>query len=377
MRIRLFDTAPNYRLYREEMDAALRAVLESGQFVMGPDVRRFEREFAAYCGVRHAIGVLSGTDALHFLIRAHGIRAGDEVITAVNSDVATGLSIEHAGAQPVWVDIDSETFNIDPALVEAAVTPRTRAIVAIHMYGLPAPMDALRVLAARHRLLVLEDAALAAGATYREKKAGALADGGAFSVTQGKVLSGLGTGGVVTTDDDAVAAALNSLRNYGRVESPYREDYEPGHRIGMTARLGFNSRLDTLQAAALRVRLRHLDAELAHRRRMAEVYNERLAAADVTTPKVPEGSQHAYRAYVVRTPRRDRVQAALLARQIETGVHYTPPTHLHPHYGGTRGEFPVAERVSDELLCLPCHPALTEEDVHEICDIVVASDAEQ
>jgi dTDP-4-amino-4,6-dideoxygalactose transaminase len=371
MRIRLFDTGPNYRFYREEMDAAVRAVLESGQFVMGPDVRRFEREFAAYCGVRHAIGVLSGTDALHFLVRAHGIQGGDEVVTAVNSDIATGLSIEHAGARPVWVDIEAETFNIDPALVEAAIGPRTRAIVAVHMYGLPAPIDALRVIASRHNLLVLEDAALASGASYRGKKAGALADGGAFSVTQGKVMGGLGTGGVVTTDDDAIASALNSLRNYGRTESPYREDYEPGHRIGMTARLGFNSRLDTLQAAALRVRLRHLDAEVAHRRRMAARYDARLGGTDVVTPAVPDRCEHAYRAYVIRTRHRDRAQTALLERGIESGVHYTPPTHLHPHYGGVRGQFPVAERVSDELLCLPCHPALTEDDVDEICDCLV------
>jgi dTDP-4-amino-4,6-dideoxygalactose transaminase len=373
MRIRLFDTAANYRLYRNEMDAAIRRVLDEGQFVMGPDVRQFEREFAAYCGVRHAVGVLSGTDALHFLVRAHGVGAGDEVITAVNSDIATGLSIEHAGARPVWVDIEATTFNIDPALVEAAVTPRTRAIVAVHMYGLPAPMEELRAIAARRRLLLLEDAALAAGATYHSKKAGALADGGAFSVAPGKVLGGLGTGGVVTTDDDGIAAAANSLRHYGRTDSPYRDDRAPGQPLGITARLGFNSRLDTLQAAALRVRLRHLDAEVARRRRMAAIYGERLRGTDVVTPKVPDGSEHAYRTYVIRTPHRERVKAALLAREIEAGVHYTPPTHLHPHYGGTQGQFPVAERISEELLCLPCHPALTEDQAHEICDVVIAS----
>jgi dTDP-4-amino-4,6-dideoxygalactose transaminase len=337
---------------------------------MGPDVGEFEREFADYCGTAHSIAVLSGTDALHFLLRAHGVGPGDEVITAVNSDIATSLSIEHAGARPVWVDVEAATFNMDPALVEGAITARTRAIVAVHMYGLPAPMDALRAVAARRDLFVFEDAALAAGAHYRSRRAGALADGAAFSLAQGKVLGGLGTGGAVTTDDPAIATRVNSLRYYGRNDAPYRDRRAPGAPLGLTVRLGFNSRLDSLQAALLRVRLRHLDREVSRRRSLAAVYDERLSETGIITPTVPQGCAHAYRTYVIRSSRRDAIRGALLGDGIECGMHYVPPAHQHPYYAGRSGPFPVAERVADELLCLPCHPAMRDDDVHQVCDVI-------
>jgi dTDP-4-amino-4,6-dideoxygalactose transaminase len=371
VRIRLYDTSANYRLYRREMDAAIRRVLESGEYVMGPDVRAFEVEFAAYCGAAQCVAVTSGTEALHLLLRAHGIGRGDEVVTAVNSDIATSLSIEHAGARVVWVDIDAATFNMDPAQVEAAVTPRTRAIVAVHMYGLPAAMEALREIASRRGLRLLEDAALAAGAQYGGQRAGALADGAAFSLAQGKVLGALGTGGAVMTGDPGAAAALNSLRYYGRGDTPYRDQRPPGTPVGVTIRLGFNSRLDSLQAAVLRVRLRHLDAEVARRAQLASIYDERLAGADIITPYVPAGCRHVYRAYVIRSPRREAIRLALLGQGIECGVHYVPPTHQHPYYADRGGAFPVAERVSGELLCLPCHPALRDEHAHEVCDVAL------
>jgi dTDP-4-amino-4,6-dideoxygalactose transaminase len=370
VRIRLSDPAAIYRLYRDEMDEAIRRVLQSGEFVMGPDVGAFEREFAAYCGTAYCIGVLSGTDALHFLLRAHGVGPGDEVITAVNSDIATSLSIEHTGARPVWVDIEAGTFNIDPALVEGAITPRTRAIVAVHMYGLPAAMDALGAIAGRHNLLLFEDAALAAGARYRSRRAGALAAGAAFSLAQGKVLGALGTGGAVTTDAQTIAARVNSLRYYGRSDTPYRAERAPGSPPGVTVRLGFNSRLDSLQAAALRVRLRHLDDEVARRRELAAIYDTRLQGTDVVTPVVPQACTHVYRNYVIRSPRRDTIRRALLDKDIECGLHYVPPVHRHPYYADRAASYPVADHLAGELLCLPCHPAMRDDDVHSVCDIV-------
>jgi dTDP-4-amino-4,6-dideoxygalactose transaminase len=375
-RIRLYDTTMNYRRYQDEMDAALRDVLEQGDFEMGDAVRQFEREFAAYCGVQFGIATTSGTMALHLALRALGLGPGDEVITAANTDVGTVLGIEHTGATVRLADIEEATFNIDPKAVEACITRLTRAIVPVHMYGLPADMDSLRAVVRRHDLALVEDAALAAGASYKGRKAGNLGDAAIFSTAAGKVLGGLGSGGIIVTHREEAARLANSLRHYGRDDTPYRTERAPGTQPGVTVRFGYNARLDTLQAAALRVRLRHLDEELARRRAIARVYGERLGRGAATLPEVPAESEHAYRTYVIRLPNRDRVHRRLLELGIETGMHYTPPIHLHPywkHQGYREGQFPVAERVSGDLLCLPCHPALTEEQAHEIAGHILTA----
>ncbi len=368
IRVRLYDTTMNFRRYRDEMDEALREVLERGNFEMGEPVRQFEQEFAAYCGVRHCVATTSGTQALHLVLRALGIGPGDEVITAANTDIGTCLGIEHTGAAVRLADVDAATFNLDPASVAAAVTSRTRAIVPVHMYGLPCDMDAIGAIARRHQQLVVEDAALAAGATYRGRRAGSLGDAAIFSLAAGKVLGGLGSGGAVVTDRDGAARLANSLRHYGRDGSAYRADRQPGAPPNVTVRLGFNARLDTLQAAALRVRLRHLDEEVARRRAIAGIYTRYVAGSEAVPPKVPDGYEHAYRTYVIRLPDRDRVHQRLLEAGIETGIHYVPPIHLQPHWqaGYRAGDFPVAERVSAELLCLPCHPGVSDEEADEI-----------
>ncbi len=369
VRVRLFDTRLNYRRYQAEMDAALQDVLECGDFEMGRAVRQFEDELAAYCGVRHCVTTTSGTQALHFALRALGIGLGDEVITAVNTDAATCLAIEHSGAAVRLVDIEAATFNLDTRALADAVTPRTRAIVPVHMYGLPADMDPITAIARRHDLLVVEDAALAAGATYRGRRVGSLGDAAVFSLAAGKVLGGLGSGGAIVSDRADAAAAANSLRHYGRDDTPYRFERTPGTSPGVTVRLGFNARLDTLQAAALRVRLRHLDEDVARRRAIAQMYSAHLAGSGVVCPAVPPDCQHAYRTYVIRLPHRDRVHRSLLDLGIETGIHYVPPVHLHPHWarqGFRKDAFPVAERVSAELLCLPCHPGVSDDQVSEV-----------
>jgi dTDP-4-amino-4,6-dideoxygalactose transaminase len=368
IRVRLYDTSMNYRRYRHEIDEGLRDVLERGNFVMGEPVRQFEHEFAAYCGVRYCVATTSGTQALHLALAALGIGPGDEVITAANTDVGTCLGIEHAGATVRLADITASTFNLDPTAVVAAVTARTRAIVPVHMYGLPCDMDAIRGVARRHDLLVVEDAALAAGATYHGRRAGSLGNVGIFSLAAGKVLGGLGAGGVIVTDREDVARMANSLRHYGRDGSAYRTDLGSGMPPSVTVRLGFNARLDTLQAAALRVRLRHLDEELARRRAVAGIYTRAFAGLSVITPEAPPGYEHAYRTYVIRVHDRDRVHERLLEDGIETGLHYVPPIHLHPHWQSTyrAGDFPVSEQVSADLLCLPCHPSVTDEEAGEI-----------
>ena len=368
IRVRLYDTSMNYRRYRHEMDEGLRDVLEGGTFVMGEAVRQFEQEFAAYCGVRHCVTTTSGTQALHLALTALGIGPGDEVITAANTDVGTCLGIEHAGATVRLADIAASTFNLDSSAMAAAVTGRTRAIVPVHMYGLPCDMDAIRAVARRHHLVVVEDAALAAGAAYHGRRAGSLGDAAIFSLAPGKVLGGLGTGGAVVTDREDVARLANSLRHYGRDGSAFWTDRELGAPPAVTVRMGFNARLDTLQAVALRARLRHLDEEIAKRRTVAAIYTRHLAGSAAVTPEVPLGYEHAYRTYVIRLPGRDRVHKRLLEAGIETGLHYVPPIHLHPHWQSaySAGDFPISEQVSADLLCLPCHPSVTDEEAREV-----------
>lgn len=339
--------------HQEAYAAALTRVLASGRVLLGEETEAFEREFAAYCGVKHCVGVGNGLDALHLVLRAWGIGPGDEVIVPSHTFIATWLAVSQAGATPVPVEPDAASFNLDPARVEAAITPRTRALLPVHLYGRPAAMDALREIAARHGLKLLEDAAQAHGARLGARRCGALGDAAAFSFYPGKNLGALGDGGAVTTDDDALAERIRLLRNYGsRVK--YRHEAA-----------GYNTRLDELQAAFLRERLQHLDADNARRRQIARHYGESLRdLPGLMLPHDPAEAQPVWHLYVVRHPQRDRLGAELQARGIGTLVHYPTPAHRQAAYGAfATAALPIADRLSAEVLSLPIDPTLSDEGV--------------
>lgn len=351
--------AINLRL-KPAYEAALARVLDSGRVLLGAETEAFEREFADYCGVAHCIGVGNGLDALHLVLRAWDIGAGDEVIVPSHTFIATWLAVSQAGARPVPVEPDAQTFNIDPARVEAAITPRTRAIIAVHLYGRPAAMTALRGIAIRHGLKLLEDAAQAHGARQDGRRCGGLGDAAAFSFYPGKNLGALGDGGAVTTDDDGLAERLRLLRNYGsRVK--YR------HELA-----GVNSRLDELQAAFLRERLRSLEADNARRLQIAHSYLDGLQGAPgLLLPSVADADSSAWHLFVVRHARRDALASALSARGIASLVHYPTPPHRQGAYACMASlSLPLAERWADEVLSLPMDPTLSDGDATRVVSAV-------
>ncbi len=360
------DLAGQYRTIRHEVDAAIRAVLETGEFERGEELWKLERQLAQACGVQDVVAVGSGLAALFVLLRALGIGPSHEVITAPNTDIATCSAISHTGAQLRWADVRLDTHNLDPERVAAAIGPRTRAIVAVHLYGLPADMDELRRLASDHDLLLVEDAALAFGASIGDRPAGALGDGAAFSLAPSKVLGAYGDGGFMAIDDKELAARARLLAGYGE---PFREAMAGPDGLLRLEAEGYHSHLDLLQAAVVRVKLRHLPEWVRRRRRIAALYEEALAGSEVATPVAPTGVTHAFRNYVVRVQGRDAVRSALAARGIETALLYTPPLHLQPVYkrfGHRAGAFPVAERLAHELLCLPIFPEMTDDQVRQV-----------
>ena len=331
--------------------AACRAIAR-GDYVLGGDVAAFEAEFAWWCGARHAVGVSSGSAALEIALLAHGVGPGDEVITAANSFVATAFSISAVGATPVLVDVDLGTLLIDPAEVEAAITPRTRAIVPVHLYGQPADMRLLRAIAREAGVALIEDACQAHGARELSRRAGALGDAAAFSFYPAKNLGGCGDGGMLVTDSDEVAEQARLLRNYGQ-RVKYRSDI-----------VGGNHRLDTLQAALLRVKLPHLDNWNQRRAEHAARYEEALGDLPVVLPLTRPCVEPVWHLYVVRVPRRDEVRNRLGAMGIETGIHYPIPIHEQPAYaslGHKLGDFPVTEAAAREILSLPMYPELPED----------------
>jgi dTDP-4-amino-4,6-dideoxygalactose transaminase len=338
--------------YREELHAALERVFDSGWFILGREVEAFERQFAACCGVAHCIGVGNGLEALHLVLRAWGIGAGDEVLVPSNTYIATWLAVSYAGALPVPVEPDAGTCNIDPARIEAAITPRTRAIIPVHLYGQPAQMDAIMVIAERHGLRVLEDAAQAHGARFKGRMTGGLGHAAGFSFYPGKNLGALGDAGAVTTNDPVLAERVRLLRNYGS-----RVKYHNEVR-------GFNSRLDELQAAFLLVKLAHLDADNARRRQIAALYSEGLAGCALRLPVVAEGAEPVWHLYVVRAQERDALQGRLESLGIGTLIHYPIPPHQQPAYaGGPGASYPLAEQMAREVISLPMGPHLSDEQV--------------
>jgi len=345
--IPVYDPLPEVEALWEEVQAAALRVLRSGRYILGPEVEAFEEEAAQYLGVKHAIGVNSGTDALVIALRALGVGPGDEVITTPFTFFATAEAISLVGATPVFVDIDPRTFNIHPELVEPAITERTKAILPVHLYGRPAEMGPILEVARRHGLKVLEDCAQAFGATYKGRKVGTLGDAGAFSFFPTKNLGGFGDGGLIVTDSDEVAEWARMLRAHGSKRKYYNEA------------IGYNSRLDALQAAFLRVKLPHVDAWNEARRRVASRYNELLAGLPgLVLPEVSEG--HVFHQYTVRVlgGKRDEVQRALEGQGIGTMVYYPVPLHRLPVYAHMGLSLPEAERAAQEVLSLPMGPAL-------------------
>ncbi|MBA3023295.1 MAG: DegT/DnrJ/EryC1/StrS family aminotransferase [Gammaproteobacteria bacterium] len=350
--IKFLDLASLHVPLRVELDAAYRRVMDAGWFITGAELEAFEQEFAAYSQVQHCIGVANGLDALHLILRAYDIGNGDEVIVPANTFIATWLAVTQAGATPVPVEPDAETYNLDPARVEEKITPRTRAIMAVHLYGQMADMPALREIADRHGLRLIEDAAQAHGARGHGRTAGSVGDAAGFSFYPGKNLGALGDGGAVTTSDAELADKIRLLRNYGS-KVKYR------HEIA-----GYNSRLDEMQAAFLRVKLRHLEGWNEQRWTQADYYTRHLASCNrVQSPFVPDWAQPVWHLYVVRTPERDALQAWLADGGIQTQIHYPIPPHLQGAYAGMQickgSELPISESLHKEVLSLPIGAHIT------------------
>jgi dTDP-4-amino-4,6-dideoxygalactose transaminase len=346
-----------YEAHQAAIDAALRRVLESGRYILGEEVLAFEREFASYLGVRHAVGVGSGTEALHLALAACQIGQGDEVITVAHTAVATVAAIELAGATPVFVDIDPDYFTLDPNQLENAITSRTKAIIPIHLYGQPADLQAILSVAQRYSLRVIEDCAQAHGATYRERRVGSYGDMACFSFYPTKNLGAIGDGGAVTTNDSELADRVRYLREYGWVER------------NLSTIRGWNSRLDELQAAILRVKLQFLDADNAHRRRIADLYDQLLRDSDLILPQRRVDATHVFHLYVVRSEERDDLVERLRANGVGAMIHYPVPVHLQPAYAGRIAgaeDLPHTERVAKEILSLPIYPELTDTEVHKV-----------
>jgi dTDP-4-amino-4,6-dideoxygalactose transaminase len=360
------DLVAQYELVRDEVEQAIHDVLAGGEFERGEELWRFEEEFGRACGAAHAIGVGTGQAALLVVLRALGIGPGDEVITVANTDISTCSPIGQCGGRIVFADIDEATFNLDPAAVEDAITPRTAAIVAVHLYGLPADVERLDRIARRHGLALIEDAALAFGASVDGRPVGGLGVAGCFSFAPHKILGAYGDGGMITTNDDDLARRARLLAGYGE---PWRESMAgPDGRITILAE-GYHTHLDLLQAAVLRIKLRHVEKWIEQRRANAALYDELLADVPVATPCMPAGRTHVYRNYVVRLRDRDAVRESLRRAGIETALLYVPPLHLQPVYeslGYASGSLPVTERSATELLCLPVFPELGEDAVRRV-----------
>jgi dTDP-4-amino-4,6-dideoxygalactose transaminase len=338
---------------RPQLEVALERVLDSGWYIQGNELKQFEKEFAEYCEADHCIGVGNGLDALHLILHAYGICKGDEVIVPSNTYIATWLAVSYVGATPIPVEPDERTYNINPELIEAAITPNTKAIIAVHLYGQSADMDAINVIAIRHNLKVIEDAAQAHGARYKGRRVGTLGDAAGFSFYPGKNLGAIGDGGAVTTNDADLAKKIRVLGNYGS-QVKYHNEVK-----------GYNSRLDELQAAFLRAKLQALDAWNMRRKVIAAEYLREMAGLNLVLPFVPEWADPVWHLFVVRSQHREKLQATLQHQGVATMIHYPIPPHLQPAYSELnykQGDFPIAEVIHSEVLSLPIGPHLNDEN---------------
>lgn len=359
MKVPFVDLQKQFETLRDEIMPGIENVMKRSAFILGSEVEQFERNFAAYCGAKYAVGVASGCDALLWALKACDIGPGDEVITVANTFIATVLAISMAGGRPVLVDCLEDTYEIDPAAVERAITPRTKAILPVHLYGQPADMDAIMAIAQRHGLVVIEDAAQAHGAMYKGKMCGTFGKVGCFSFYPGKNLGAYGDGGAIVTNDAHIADRVRMLRNYGQPRKYY-------HDI-----IGWNSRLDTIQAVVLNVKLKHLTEWNDARRQHAALYRRLLADVPVGLPVEAPNVLHVYHLFVIRVPARDALLKDLESRGISCGIHYPVPVHLqraYEHLGYKRGAFPIAEKIAEELLSLPMYPELTDEQIAYVCE---------
>ncbi len=361
MQIPLVDLRAQYAKIKPDIDAAIQRVLGNTNFILGKEVADFEKAFAGYVKVDSAVGVASGTAALHLALLACGVGPGDEVITVAHTFTATAEAIFHTGARPVFVDIDSRTYNIDHNQVEDAITPRTKAIVPVHLYGHPADMDALLDIAQRHSLWLIEDAAQAHGALYNGRRCGSIGHLACFSFYPGKNLGAYGDAGMVTGNDETLLSKVRQLRDHGRTNKYEHEE------------IGWGERLDALQAAILRAKLPYLEGWIEARRTLARRYSKLMASLDVLTPYEVRNVRHVYHLYVIRVPRRDALLMHLKARGIGAGVHYPIPLHRQSAYlkeGYGDIQLPVTEQVAAEVLSLPIYPELTNEQIEYVVDTI-------
>ena len=359
--IPFLDLKASYRELQEELDAAYHSVMESGWYILGQEVEAFESEFASFCGVGHCVGVGNGLEALHLILRAMDIGPGDEVIVPANTYIATWLAVSYAGATPVPVEPDAQTYNLDSTRIEAAITLRTKAILVVHLYGQPADMDSIIDIARRHNLKVIEDAAQAHGARYKGRRVGSLGVAAGFSFYPGKNLGALGDGGAVTTNDSGLADRIRALRNYGSKVKYHNEQK------------GFNSRLDELQAALLRVKLKCLDSWNGRREILAERYLSALRKTGLQLPFVPEWAQPVWHLFVVGCDNREQLQQQLTEAGIGTMIHYPVPPHLQPAYaelGLKEGRFPITERIHSTVISLPMWPQMNEKQIQIVIDVL-------
>ena len=357
MAVPFIDLKKQYAGLKDEILSAVDRVFESTEFVLGREVATFEEEFANYCGSRYGIAVNTGTSALHLALLAGGVGPGDEVITVPFTFVATTAAITYAGAKPVFVDVDPVTCTMDPAQIESAITPRTKAILPVHLYGHAADMDSICCIAHRHGLLIVEDAAQAAGAEYKGRRCGSIGQLGCFSFYPGKNLGAYGEGGIVTTDNPEFARTIRMLRDWG-AEKKYEHVLK-----------GFNYRMDGVQGAILRVKLRYLEAWTEARRRNATTYSEVLAGSGLELPREEAGCRHVYHVYGIRTADRAELQNALHSCGIQTGIHYPHPIHCLPAYaelGYSADDFPVSAELARQELSLPMYPELTRSQIEEV-----------
>ncbi|MEM7127503.1 MAG: DegT/DnrJ/EryC1/StrS family aminotransferase [Chloroflexota bacterium] len=362
--IPLVDLKAQYLTIQDEMDAAIHRVLNNTSFIMGSEVTRLEGDFADFCGTKYAIGVASGTAALHLSLLALNIGPGDEVITVSHTFIATAEPIVACGARPVFVDVDPSTFTLDPDKLGAAITPRTKAIIPVHLYGQCADMDAINAIAKQHGIPVLEDAAQAHGATYKSQTAGQMGQLACFSFYPGKNLGAYGDAGAVVTNDESLMKRISSLRNHGRRDKYVHDE------------IGYGERLDALQAAVLAVKLRHLAKWNTSRRKWASLYTELLQDLEqVTVPTISADGEPVFHLYVIQTNRRDELLAFLKEHNISAGIHYPLPLHMQPAFRYLEyeeGDFPITEKVASQILSLPIYPELTETDVVRVVDTVKA-----
>ncbi len=362
MKVPFLDLKSEYAELRDEILAALDRICRESAFVQGPEVEAFEKEFASFCGTKHCVALSSGTAALHLGLLALGVQPGDEVITTPNTFLATAEAITYCGAQPVLVDIDPATANIDANLIERAVTRRTRAIIPVHLYGRPADMDSIRSIAARHDIRVLEDAAQAHGARYRGARVGSLGHAAAFSFYPTKNLGAYGEGGALTTNDDPIAQFARAARSHGQT-ARYAHEF-----------VGYNYRMHGFQGAALRIKLRHLNAWTEKRRAIAGEYRRILQNARIDLPVDDPRDECVYHQFVIYVNSRCSVIAKLAEKEIETAVHYPTPVHLQPAYaslGDPAGTYPFSERACDRVLSLPLFPGMSEEQLRHVAESVL------